>query len=104
MSETWYVKSWAWRDEIEPIEVVKSTDKTLVVRIPGRNGFREERRAIYSDCYQHYRTVQEAVADIQSKLDLSIDNARENVRKLEERRSKFLAAVADGSILNKQTN
>lgn len=85
--EIWYRTGGYRKNLIEPVNVVKATDKTLTIRDPDWNGKPyESRSAITSSYCQHFRTWDEARAHLMEKSERRIESLR---RELEAEKSRL---------------
>lgn len=75
--ETWYRTGGYGGELIEPVDVVKSTDKTVTLAATG-NG-RERRSAINSGWHHYFRTWEEAHAYLLEKSESKVLSARRNL-------------------------
>ena len=85
--ETWYKAGDYARNLIEPATVVKSTDKTVLIRAKSWNDrVYESRRAIVSGSHCFFRTWEEARAHLLAKAESEVDSLR---RQLEAANGKL---------------
>ena len=84
--EIWYRTGGYGKDLIEPVNVVKATEKTVTILRPaGWNGKpKEDRSAINSSYHNHFRTWDEAQAYLIAKSQGRIESLR---RQLEVEKS-----------------
>ena len=75
--ETWYRTGGFGRDLIESVTVVKSTDKTVVVRQKDWHGHETDSRAAIKSGYKNYfRTWKEAHAYLLARAEAAVESAR----------------------------
>lgn len=76
MSETWY-RTRHYGLEIEPVEVVKVTDKTVQVKERSWHGHDSiSRVAIKSEWQQHFRTWEEAHEYLMDRAQQKVESLR----------------------------
>lgn len=90
---TWYKVSDHIRDvaEIRTLEVTEETEKTVVV-IGSRNGRRMNKVTSY---YKLFPTIEEAIADVQARLDRKVESGKHALAYAEENRDAFRKSVLE---------
>ncbi|GAH88368.1 unnamed protein product [marine sediment metagenome] len=87
--ETWY-GSKHYRNEIEEIEVIKSTAKQLVTEYEGWEGKKKQRRIAKSSWgAEYFLSLKEAVAHKRHILQAYVQRAKESVERTSIELDKF---------------
>ena len=77
--ETWY-RIRKYREDIQPVTVVKATEKQVVTLEPFlNNGFREVRQAKFSEYESYFPTWDKAYAAIRERLQRKIAYCRKEI-------------------------
>ena len=80
----WY-RCGSWGDDIREVEVVRETEKCLFYMVNGK-----ERRINKSGYYETYfKTREEAVNSVRSRLGVTVLNAKNRLKSAEEELEKF---------------
>lgn len=90
--ETWYrTGGYSPRALIEPVQVARSTDKTVVTIGEGFDKAEERRHPLRSDWYCYWRTWDEGRRYLIDEAQKALDNARARLRSAETGLERALA-------------